>query len=358
VILIAVLFRFLNLIFTLVVVAAATAPSLAAETSMSPAAKLLAQPRFQMPVGWQWGHFENADHASIRYGFAKATNPRATVVFVTGYTGDAEEFFESIRDLLVHGYDVWEMDWRGNGGSQRYLPNHDKVHLLGTSHDANDLYQFTTKIVRKEEGKPLYLISHSYGGLVSLEFMHEHPQVFDKVVLSSPGVTFPKVPYWWANKLAGGMCALGFGKDYALDQDDYPHLEPKLLNPLWHTHDEERLLLPDAIFQTHPDLRIGGVTWGFIYEFTGACIKLTTPKYLKEIKTPVLVCSGKADWISDPNGHARVAKLLGNAQFFSIPDGRHELMRESDNLRNAWFNRVYMFLDGIKPAQEARTASK
>jgi lysophospholipase len=72
---------------------------------------------------------------------------------------------------------------------------------------------------------------------------------------------------------------------------------------------------------------------------------LTEPAYLKGIKTPILLCSGSADKISDPSVHAKVAKLLPNARFFSIANGRHELMRESDDLRNLWFARVYKFLD-------------
>jgi lysophospholipase len=322
------------------------------------AATLLAQPRVQPPTAWQWGHFENGDHANIRYGFAKADASKAVVVFVTGYTGDAEEFFESIKDLLKHGYDVWEMDWRGNGGSQRYLSNHDKVHLLGTDHDARDLYQFVSTIVKKEEGKSIFLITHSYGGLVALECLHDHPGVFEKAVLSSPAFSFPKAPFWAVNPLASSMCLLGFGKDYAWDQADYPQLEPKLLNPLWHTHDAERLLIPDAIFQTHADLRVGGVTWGFIAQFTGAIGRTTSPSYLAAIKTPILICSGKSDKISDPDAHARVAHLLPNAELYVVPDGRHELMRESDDLRNGWFNKVFTFLDSTAQADAAQDVNQ
>jgi lysophospholipase len=343
------LFRFLHLLMLCVVLCMAANPVFSAGTGggtvSTDAVALLAEPRFQTPPGWQWGHFENADHASIRYGFAKAAEPKAVVVFVTGYTGAAEEFFESITDLLRHGYDVWEMDWRGNGGSQRYLSNHDKVHSLGANHDAGDLYQFVSTIVSNPEGKPVFLIAHSYGGLVSLEFLHEHPDIVQKAVLSSPAYSFPKAPSWMVNGLASSMCALGFGKDYAIDQADYPHLEPKLLAPYLHTHDPERLRVPDAIFQTHPDLRVGGATWGFIAQFTSAVNHLTDSTYLNNIKTPILICSGTSDKISDPAAHARAAKLLPNAELFTVPDGRHELMRESDDLRNAWFKKVFAFLD-------------
>jgi lysophospholipase len=341
--------RFLALVFALVLVLSAT--RVAGATGQNKPGwrdnqTLLSESRFQKPPHWRWGYFTNSDKARIRYGFSPTScaNPNGIIVLVPGFTGCGEEFFESIKDFLKAGYDVWEMDWRGNGGSQRYLANPDKIHSLGVSHDTRDLRQFISTVVQNKGALPIYLIAHSFGGLVALEFLHDEPALVQKAVLSSPAFSFPKVPACLAHSVAQTICHFGHGEDYAYDQGDYPHLEPKLLNPLMHTHDPERLRLPDALFYVHPELRIGGATWGFVAQFTEAVDRLTSAPYLASIKAPVLICSGSQDRISYPEPHARVAAILPAARLLVIKDGRHELMRECDTMRNAWLENVFKFL--------------
>jgi len=310
---------------------------------------LLNEPRFRAPTGWQWGYLTNQDGARLRFGYAHASKPRAVIVFVPGFTGCAEEFFETFRDFLNHGYDIFEIDWRGNGGSERYFRNnHDKIHSLGVERDDRDLYQFISLVSQKKMGLPIFLIGHSYGGLVALMFLHDHPGLVERAVLSSPAFSFPKIPLWLVHPVAELICGLGFANDYAIDQADYPHLEPKLLNAKMHTHDPERLRLPDALFHTHPELRVGGATWGFIDKFTGAVLQVTALQYLASIKTPILICSGTDDRICYHEPHVLVARQLPSARLLTIYGGRHELMREDNDRRNLWFKHVFAFLEEKK----------
>jgi lysophospholipase len=306
---------------------------------------LLNESRFKAPAGWQWGYLTNQDGARLRFGYARASKPRAVIVFVPGFTGCAEEFFETFKDFLNRGYDVFEMDWRGNGGSERYFSdNHDKIHSLGVDRDDRDLHQFISLVSQKKIGLPIFLIAHSYGGLVALMFLHDHPGLVERAVLSSPACSFPKIPPWLVQPVAELICGLGFANDYAFDQADYPHLEPKLLNAKMHTHDPERLRLPDALFNIHPELRVGGATWGFIDNFTGAVLQVTGPQYLASIKTPILICSGTDDRICYHEPHVLVARQLPSARLLTIYGGRHELMREDDDRRKLWLKYVFAFL--------------
>ena len=100
--------------------------------------------RFSRPATWEWGIFLNRDGARLRSGSAKpmsASPAKATIIVVGGYTEFAEKYFETFNDLLAHGYNVGTLDWRGQGGSQRYLPDPQMAHSIGFEHDAADLEQ-------------------------------------------------------------------------------------------------------------------------------------------------------------------------------------------------------------------------
>jgi lysophospholipase len=315
--------------------------------------QLLEEPRFQPPKDWHFDYFKDERGVRLRYGAARLPYSRGTIVFVTGYTETGEEYFELIKEFQNRGYDVWEMDWHGQGGSQRYFADApQKIHSDGVGKDADDLYQFVTKIVKPDPKKPIFLIAHSFGCLVSLECLHDHAGLFDKAVLTSPALSFLKKPVWVSQAFANMMTSIGHGQDYAADQDDWPRLEPKLLNPLWHTHDPERLRLPVALFNTHPELAVGGCTWGYLHNYLDAVDMVNKRDYLLGIDTAILIASGLDDKITEPAAHARASRILPHAHIVKIEEGRHELARESDPLRNQYLNAVIDFFDGKKFADQ------
>ena len=136
--------------------------------------------RFKEPDGWKWGTFENADGASIRYGHIRAETPRATAVVCGGLTEFTEKYFEVVRGLTSRGFNIWAMDWRGQGMSDRYPePNHHDVgHKRDFADDIVDLYQFVTDKVKHKKSEPFVYFGHSMGGHIGLRFLHDHPGVF------------------------------------------------------------------------------------------------------------------------------------------------------------------------------------
>src|SRR5256885_8029864 len=75
--------------------------------------------RFLSPDGFQWGMYETADGARLRWGHLAAATPRATCVLVGGYAEFIEKYFETIVDLTRLDVSVWCLDWRGQGRSTR-----------------------------------------------------------------------------------------------------------------------------------------------------------------------------------------------------------------------------------------------
>jgi lysophospholipase len=308
--------------------------------------QLLGEQRFQAPAGWRWEYFTNHDSARIRYGFIRSPNSTATIVLVTGLTDTGETYFETVQDFMRRGYDLWLMDWRGQGGSDRYLAEREKTHSLGTNHDEADLAQFISLVLKEKPTRPLVLMAHSFGGLIALRYLHDHPSEVDLAVLGAPALSLlDKSPTWVSRPVIAAMVGLGFGKAYAKGQGDWDHSETHFTDPLLQSHDLERVRLQPAWFKANPELRAGGPTWAFVREFQRTGFLVTKRKYLKEIQTPILIGSALDDKIADPALHKRVCSVLPHATLFTIPDARHCVFHESDQFRDPWLKAIYQFID-------------
>ena len=199
-----------------------TSPVSASEDVTYPRINQLEE-RFLEPDGFQWGRFTNSDQAKIRFGWIEPEGElRAVAVLMHGREAPIEKYFEPIRELLSRGIAVWSMDWRGQGGSERYLENPQKGYSLGIEHDVADLHRFVTTIVERR-GKALLLFAGSFGGHISLRYLHEHPKSFDFAVLVSPmlDIRMGMCPRWVARSLANLATAFGFGKSYILGGGDW-----------------------------------------------------------------------------------------------------------------------------------------
>ena len=114
------------------------------------------------------------------------------------------------------------MDWRGDGGSERYLANPQKGYSLGFEHDVADLHQFVTTIVERR-GKSLLLFAGSFGAHISLRYLHDHPKNFNFAVLVSPmlDIKTGTWPRWVARSLAKLATTIGFGDSYVPGGGDW-----------------------------------------------------------------------------------------------------------------------------------------
>ena len=89
------------------------------------------------------------------------------------------------------------------------------VFFYGVKNDVADLHQFVTTIVERR-GKSLLLFAGSFGGHISLRYLHEHPKSFDFAVLVSPmlDIKTGTWPRWVARSLANLATTIGFGESY------------------------------------------------------------------------------------------------------------------------------------------------
>ena len=112
-------------------------------------------------------------NALLRYALWNAPEGGVgTVVLLTGRGEFIEKYAsEVIGELLQRGFAVAALDWRGQGLSDRPLPEHDAGHIDTFATYIADLRLFLDTIVAPDAAQPVMTVCHSMGGHIVLRYL-------------------------------------------------------------------------------------------------------------------------------------------------------------------------------------------
>ena len=317
------------------------------------------------PDGLEYASFTNGDGAAIRYASAMPPahalvdgKPTGVVVLVTGFRESIERYYERIREHQARGEVVYTMDWRGQGGSQRYnskLPQ--RPGAQGYEHDVADLDQFVTEIAQIEKnhpGIPKTLHAHSMGGNIALRYLHDKPGRFDNAVITSPmlGIDTGKFPKWLAKAVAR---AIKIVSPYGYMPGEKDWTEDTPMNPLAKAARGRvmRLTLQDHFYRHIPEIRTGGATARWFLEACRSVKILQDPAYLRQIKTPIMLVVGERDDVVKPAAIIRAAKYLPHVRLHRYKHVGHSPWMEKNSVRDRLWAQVDAFLEDYKPGTVA-----
>ena len=111
----------------------------------------------------------------------KVENPRAVVVFLHGIASN-REIWRTASGLIDGNVNIYAVDLLGHGNS----PKPDWRGVQSLEVQARALGR--TMIHFKKMKKPVFLVGHSMGSLISAEFAQKYPQLADKIFLISPPI--------------------------------------------------------------------------------------------------------------------------------------------------------------------------
>jgi lysophospholipase len=284
------------------------------------------------------------DNHHIRYGiwYSRKEQKRGSVILLTGRKEFMEKHLETVGELNYRGFDVFSLDWRGQGLSSRMLANRHKGFIKNYDIYINDLNLFVRKIVRPKASVPLVILAHSMGGHIVLRFIHEYPEIADKVVLVSPMIdilTWP-LPGWWVRLMAKLAIKVGLDHAYIMGSGDYI-VENFKGNRL--TSDPERFKDENKAISENPDLALGGVTYGWLWATFESIDILTDPGFARKITSPILLVSAGCDRVVSVNAQKTICSLLPNCNFTKITGARHEILKETDAIRSIFWNEFDRF---------------
>ena len=107
---------------------------------------------------------------------------RGTVLLVAGYTGTKEDFAPLMRPLAEAGYRAVALDQRG----QYESPGPDDAARYTVPELGGDVV-LVGRALADENGRPVHLVGHSFGGLVCRAAVLAEPALFDSVTLLGSG---------------------------------------------------------------------------------------------------------------------------------------------------------------------------
>ncbi len=309
------------------------------------------------------GYFAAKDDTKIRYAHwqASGSSRQGAVLYLNGRTEFIEKTIETYAILCRNGFDIWTLDWRGQGLSERTLIDPDKGHITDYQDYLDDLDHFVQEVtdLPSREGK-IVMLAHSMGGHIGLRYLHDRPGLIDHAVFSAPmlDLSVNKAPLRWLNTMIKN---LGFGEHYAIGTKPFRFVYNAPGDPTDNgcvedyrdridrfkvlTHDAKRFMDIQKMIRLNPALALGGPTTRWL-DATFQSLNLTwTQGYAEAIETPVLIIGGGRDEVVVTKRQEDMAKRLRHGQFKLFRQAAHELLIECDDVRLGFLEAFSTFID-------------
>lgn len=295
-----------------------------------------------VPGGAFVGEMPGFDGAMLRFARWGATRGprRGTVCLFQGRGEYIEKYFEAISDLRRRGFAVATIDWRGQGGSARPLPNPSKGHVWDFAEFDKDLSRFMKDVVLPDCPPPFIALAHSMGGAIMLRNAGRRGSWFERMVLSAPMIAIDDrkagYPVWAVRTFAETACLVGFGSAYVPGGKDLP-AERQSFDENELTSDRERFARNKSVLEVAPQLGLGSATIGWLRAAYRATGKLQADGYAARCEVPMLLLAAGNDRIVSTRAIEEFGVRLKIGTHILLPGARHEILHETDAIRQRFW---------------------
>ena len=288
------------------------------------------------------------DGKKVRYGLFGATSRplKGTVIVLPGRNECIEKYFETISDLAGRGFSVAITDWRGQGASDRLTRDPQRGHVWSFSDYARDLDQLFEEVVLPDCRGPYYVLAHSTGSLIALLASPFLVNRVRRMVLVAPFLTYRGFPLSMRaiHRIANLLYFLGLGRMYgawgARPTGGTPFDRNKL------TSDPVRYARNVLLYDTFPQLSLGGPTVAWIRAACSAVETVEDADFMARIQVPILFIGAGADTVVSTGTTARFARRLRGSAMLTIDGAKHEILQEADVYREQLWAAFDAFVPG------------
>ena len=304
---------------------------------MKDPAPLLNVPRQSMPPGGAAFWLRAVDGVRLRAAlWRQADKGRGTVFLFNGRTEFIEKYADAAVDLMARGFHVLALDWRGQGLSDRLIADPARGHVGRFEDYELDLEALTTAALVEGLPRPWLVVAHSMGGHNVLRQAAFGRSRFDGMALSAPMCRIkmpgPQAVLRTIVKLGAAIAA----QSYAPGQGP-PGPKDDIFEGNTLTSDETRFNVMVVAWRMMPKLRLGGVTFNWLNEALKSMEAVQAPGRLEAITIPVMLGMATHDRIVDPSIYPVMAKRLARGNLVEITGAEHEILREQDHHRHAFW---------------------
>ncbi|HEV7256587.1 MAG TPA: alpha/beta hydrolase [Bosea sp. (in: a-proteobacteria)] len=310
-------------------------------------AELFVHPDYPVPGHGKAWFATTRDGAQLRFASWRPTvKPvRGTVVLVQGRAEFIERYSETIAELRRRGFHVLAFDWRGQGGSQRFLARERKGHVGRLRHYENDLALAMAQMQEKLPG-PYFVLAHSMGAALCLDAARHGALPVSRLVALAPmlGLTITENPKA-ASRLASLLFWLGFGRAFIPGGGDTA-IATKPFDDNRLTGDPDRYARNSSLSAAARQLSIGDPTIAWVRNAFRLMTRLNAPNAAREVRVPTLVIAAGRDRVVSTPAIERFAARLKTGQALILPTARHEILMEIDAIRAQFWAAFDAFIPG------------
>ncbi len=273
-----------------------------------------------------------------------ADAPEGTVLFVHGFTENAEKFVELIYSLLQNNLSVVAYDQRGHGRSWRAegLSDMSLTHVDSFEDYVKDMDAVCRKVVQLMP-EPHRVFCHSMGGAVTALYLEEHPGLFDRAAMCAPmiapnlkGLPLPAVRLMCkANK------ALGRAKKRVFIFKPYTY--PDDFDTSCATG-RERFDWYETLRRDQPEFSNNSPSYSWLLESVEVTDKILAPGAAERIDAKIRVYTAAIDDIVLPEPQKTFVARLRDASRVDVEGAKHEIYRSADDVFFPWWRDVLEFL--------------
>lgn len=306
--------------------------------------ELVSLARNPVPSGGVVGGFAGFDGVQLRFARWDATRGprRGTACIFPGRTEFIEKYFETIADLRRRGFAVAILDWRGQGASQRLLPDRRKGHVASFDDYDADVTRFMRDVVLPDCPPPYVALAHSMGGNILLRNATVAGSWFDRMVLSAPMIAFNDAKIGFPQGMARvyaevlGASLVPTSRHYVWGGGPSPEEAQEFAtNPL--TSDQERFMRNRQMLEQAPHLALGAPTVGWLRAAYRSIARLNDPIYPTQVRVPLLLVGAGDDRIVSSLAIEQFASRLKVGARVVIAGSRHEILQERDEIRQRFW---------------------
>ncbi len=269
----------------------------------------------------------SADGAEIYTLYYRADAPRGTVIWIHGFSENADKYREMIYYCLQNSLSVLIYDQRGHGRSLRKAP-------LGVIHvdrfedylaDFQAVYAAYEAVLHT----PLYLFGHSMGGAIAALILEQYPDRFRRAVLSAPmlDLTYRGGARAMAMLTASAACVFtNRQKPIPVKKKNAPKASLEHSN----YRSPARFQAVRDLARENPLLGGGTPSRAWAHAALGVRRAIFKKGAPQGIETPVLLLSAERETLVSNEAHAQFAALAPHVTHITVPDVRHEILFAED----------------------------
>ena len=110
------------------------------------------------------------------------TAPKAIIQIIHGLAEHSSRYMNVVNYLVPNGFTIFGNDLRGHGKSEG-----TRGYVNSFNDYTEDIKKFTNLIKEREENIPLFLLGHSMGVLIAVDYAKKYPDELSGIIFSGFG---------------------------------------------------------------------------------------------------------------------------------------------------------------------------